>query len=367
LTAWLDAVDPAGTMVLLGSAFTDVGQLAGRHAVGWRRPAWAAWEDKTVSLGRLRALGVATPAATVLTATADGAGTLPRVCVEPPWVVARGGTDRGGGSSLRVARTEAELAAVVAGAHAGPWRVSEYVEGRPCSIVGLVVAHAVVVFDPIEIVTLYDASSGRFMFCGSSSRWRPRAEAAHAMRTVARRVGTRMAEADGFSGGFSVDGVLGHRGFVATEVNARHASGLRLRHVWPAFPAYLFQRTVVEPRFDAVAICPVDLERAVRQRIVRHPSHSVVVPRTPDAPQTGRVELRDGRARACLDLGPTPNGGGVRVLSIEVSAPSSPDHAIGPWAARLAARLGRPEWTHAGEAQALDRPAPAASADPRSW
>jgi len=93
------------------------------------------------------------------------------------------------------------------------------VPGVPCSVLGIVLRDGVAVFDPIEIVTLRDRARSSLVFCGSSTWWRPAPAAVAEIRRYARLTGSELARAVDYRGMFSVDGILGDRGFVATELN----------------------------------------------------------------------------------------------------------------------------------------------------
>ncbi|MEU3765287.1 hypothetical protein AB0E55_09540 [Amycolatopsis keratiniphila] len=73
-------------------------------------------------------------------------------------------------------------------------------------------------------------------------------------------------------GFFSVDGVLGTEGFVATEVNARLSSGLDLHAFGPGFPLELFHRALVERDPVTSAAEVTRLVDAVRRRTRENPA-----------------------------------------------------------------------------------------------
>ncbi|MFI0742972.1 hypothetical protein ACH4PU_33605 [Streptomyces sp. NPDC021100] len=320
--AWLDALDPARAWVALGTPRTGVAEFCGRPVHGWRRPEWAAVEDKTTIDRLWEAAGVASPPYFVavvnqlLRAPSGGdrvAGPAETAGVAgPAGVVVAADSTRGhvgDALGLRWVPDPGRLPDVV-GEFAGRAervRVARFEDGVPCSVLGMALADGVAVFSPIEIVTLGDPATGRLLFCGSSTFWRPGAAAEDDIRGAARRAGAELVRTTGYRGLFSVDGLLTPDGFTATELNPRHASGLGLRAALPDFPLYLYHRAVQErlPGFDAVTC--TDLERLVRELVAAVPSASLAVGAT-------RVE----------------------------AAPVGPDHRAGPACARAAARLGEP-------------------------
>ncbi|MFE2409326.1 hypothetical protein ACFXDE_13395 [Kitasatospora sp. NPDC059408] len=347
LGSWLETVDPGRTWTALGDNFLETGDLFGRAVHGWRRPAWSEWEDKTRIETLWQAAGVPSPRHVVTgaddPALAGHARDLDRgsgVVVAIDSSLAHYGNATG----LRWVRDpQGDPQALAdalrwAGERARTVRVAEFVEGTPCSVLGMVLADGVAVFDPIEIVTLRDRHSARLTFCGSSTRWRPEPAAVEGMREHVRRAGRRLAADAGFRGMFSVDGLLGEHGFLATELNPRQASGLGLRAAWPQFPGYLFQRAAQEA-VPGVADLPwQDVETTFRDAVRRYPSHSVTIPLPIEADEAhcAKVVARGLTQTAFY----RPDGRGVRLTSL---VPLPADGLIGPGAAALAGLLGRPE------------------------
>ncbi|MEU5129452.1 hypothetical protein [Streptomyces mobaraensis] len=365
---WLDGLDPARAWVALGTPRTGVAEFCGRPVHGWRRPEWAAVEDKTTIDRMWEAAGVASPphfvaAVDELSRVASGVGRVAGMvgaggsagvagglgtdrmagATDAAGVASGPGADRvagtaGGAWADRVAEVAGAAGVVVAAdstrGHVGDalglrWvpdpgrlpgvlgdfagraervRVARFVDGVPCSVLGMALADGVAVFSPIEIVTLGDPATGRLLFCGSSTFWRPGAAAEDDIRGAARRAGTELVRATGYRGLFSVDGLLTPDGFTATELNPRHASGLGLRAALPDFPLYLHHRAVQERLPGLDTITHADLERLVRELVAATPSASLAV-------------------------------GAVRV---EAVPGGPPDHRAGPACARAAAGLGEP-------------------------
>jgi len=65
--AWLDELDPAREWLVLGTPRTGIAKFCGRTVHGWRRPEWAAVEDKTTIDRLWAATGVAAPPHLVVT------------------------------------------------------------------------------------------------------------------------------------------------------------------------------------------------------------------------------------------------------------------------------------------------------------
>jgi hypothetical protein len=197
---------------------------------------------------------------------------------------------------------------------------------------------SVLIFDPIEIVTLVDRAMGHLVFCGTSTAWRPDRSVLEELRAIGRCVGEAMADTCGFRGGFSVDGIMSASGFLATEVNARSASGSGLRRAWPEFPLYIFERLLVESPKEFHEVDVEGLEDVARRRIAAEPSISVLVPRDHNAPSKGMVKLMDGKAAGNINFAPSLGGTRSRMLSL---VSERKDGVVGGFAASLAHHLGK--------------------------
>ncbi len=357
LADWLSAVDPGRSLLALGGTFTHVDSLCGRQVHGWRRPEWAAWEDKTRIESLWREAGVPSPPHAVLPV---GDPALPDIMIRLDrglGVVLALDSTRGflgDSTGLRWVRNPREPAGALAWCQGKTdrLRVAAFVPGVPCSVLGMVLADGVAVFDPIEIVTLRDPARDALVFCGSSTWWRPGAQAADLIRRHARSAGARLA-AFGFRGMFSVDGILNGNDFRATELNPRHASGLGLRAGWPRFPGYLFQRAMQEGMPGVFDLPCHAVEEEFRTTVRGHPSYSVRVPlaaSSPAASSPAASARLAGGSRHILDLAtatfPYPvvqtvayhrGARSARVLSID---PPLPEGLAAPAAAALATALG---------------------------
>jgi hypothetical protein len=280
---WLAGVDPTSALTFIGDSWIDVPSLLGRSVHGWRRPAWAALEDKTQIDAFWREIGVSPPSFEITACR--------RELVEP--IASR--LDRGfgvviamdstqgftsGAAGLAWVRTPAQLSGVLErfAGRSERLRIAEFMPGLPCSVLAMVMADGVAVFEPLEIITLADPSTGQLRFCGCSNRWRPGAETRELLRSAARRIGESLATKLAYRGMFSVDGILSDGAFYATELNARHASGLGLRAALPDFPLYLFNRAVQESIPGVSGLASSQIERLFCELIRSVPSHSIAVP-----------------------------------------------------------------------------------------
>jgi hypothetical protein len=283
LTKWLDDFDPGHDLVVLGTTFSDYPEFCGRRVHGWRLREWTLWEDKTRIEAMWRAIGIHSPDHVVLDvddpALADqalaydhGLGVV--VAIDNSVELSTGG------QGLRWAVDASALASAIDELRPQTTRVriASFVGGVPCSIMGLVLASGVAVFDPVEDITLRSLDTGKFLFCGSSTWWRPSAAGLAEIRQTARRIGRHLADNLSYRGFFSVDGVLGEDRFQVTELNPRHASGLGLHSAWPEFPVYLFHRAVQMGIAGMEALDWQSVETTFRTAIRSAPSVSITLP-----------------------------------------------------------------------------------------
>lgn len=284
---WIDAIDPSRELLFLGNQFVGIETIAGRPVFGWRRPTWAALEDKTLVGGNAGVADLDAPDQIVVRRVDERLTDLARCCAHLDrghGVLISGdagGLDRGGASNIAYHPSPVQWDAVEAAIPR--WtvrvRVSTFVPGIPCSINGVVLGpERAMIFDPIEIVTLLDVERSRLLFCGSSTRLRPSAALCAEARAAARRVAHDITERLDFRGGFSIDGLFADDRFLFTEINARPASGVGLRRAWPSLPYFLFARALMAAPAEFEAV-PVDaLESAIRDAVRRRPSHAIAIP-----------------------------------------------------------------------------------------
>jgi hypothetical protein len=329
VSEWLDEIDPERALLVLGTTFTDYSELCHRPVHGRRLPEWVRWEDKTRIEDMWRELGIRSPAHVVLSVDDPAIADRAAACDRGLGVVVA--TDNSvrinmGSRDLRWVRHTCMLDATIEKLkpRTRRIRIAAFTRGVPCSVPGLVLPSGVAVFDPIEDITLRSAQTGEFLFCGSSTWWRPDSAASAEARQVARRIGMHLADTISYRGFYSVDGLLSDEGFYVTELNPRYASGLGLRHAWPSFPVNLFHRAV---QMDVAGMAAIDwrtVEASFRAAIRAAPSMSVNLPlptspardeglsrlvvRTADPPGHDAVE----RVVTCSFEGPN-----VRLISVE--------------------------------------------------
>jgi hypothetical protein len=339
LARWLDKVDPEHRLVLLGGVYTEVPNLRGRRVYGWRRPEWAQWEDKTHIDELFARADVPTPPYAIV--SVDDPGIADRAAHLDAGLGIIVAIDcssgyTGDAKGLRWVRDKQQLAEHISEARARSrrLRVAPFVEGVPCSILGLVARDGVAAFDPLEVVTLHDPDRQHLLFCGTSNRWRPPRESAETMREATRRAGAELARCADYRGFFSLDGILTDRGFVATELNPRHASGLGLRTAWPWFPDYLFHRAVQEREPDLWTLPTACIERTFRSVIAAAPSHQIAFPHdSPIEDGERTVSLWVGHTRYRIDY--VTIGGSVSLRDVEPTP-----MPLGPVVAAFARHLG---------------------------
>lgn len=324
---WIESIDPDQALLFIGNQFVDIPQILGRSVLGWRPAAWADWEDKTLVGRKTSMVPGATPDNVVLEKTGGRFEGLAE------W---RPKLDRGHGLVLSTHGGAGDRGAsahnIFVGSDAPPdienvvpkeierLRIATFEPGIPCSINGIVLGpETVMVFDPIEVVTLRDVERGHLTFRGTSNFWRPGADAVVHMRARARRIVLAAASQDDFRGGFSVDGIWTGGEFLFTEFNARPASGIGLRAAWPDFPLFLLGRAVMA-RGDLFEGLPAArLENAIRSAVVANPSLSLTVPCGHQLQcELVAVEVAGRRRTIALRPGGSPDVRAVRaVLDME--------------------------------------------------
>lgn len=341
LLDWLDALDPERAWTVVGTTYTRAASVGGRPVRGRWRDEWAVWEDKTRVEDLWRATGVASPPHEVCAADDPALPAIAARLDHGDGVVVAADNSKGPlGSSqgLRWVHGRAELDAALPELReiTTRVRVAAYLPGTPCSILAMVLPDGVAVFDPFEIITLREPDTGRLVYCGTSTWWRP--SDPEPIRDCAARVGAELARTAGYAGMFSVDGLLGPDGFLATELNPRHVSGLGLRAGRPRFPIRLLNRALQDGR-PQVRVDRAELEDAVRRTVRDVPSCSVwvPVPGLADGPEAGlgRIRYRPQCGGAWLTgVDPMPAGGALGSVAAELC------NALGDGPIRLHADSG---------------------------
>jgi hypothetical protein len=339
----LDRFDPDhDALVLLASVGTSTA-LGVRPAYGARPAWWVALEDKTVGDELFDRAGVPRPESRVVAATfpelrvaADaldrGAGTV--------WAGdAREGFN-GGGQYVRWVRDgdDGREAAAFFGEHCDRVRVAPFVDGISCSVHGFVTDDGVAVYRPVELVNLRRPSGDRLQYAGCATFWDPQPDDREQMRIAARRLGNRLRAAVDYRGCFTLDGIMGADGFVATECNPRPGAGIGyVAAGLPGVPFDIVQYLAVAreaewlraDELEAVIVEAGDRVRwgggwtPINTRIDATSSESLAR----DA--SGFHAAADGeRVDATLTIGPGAAGGFMRIEFDASATPSGP--SVGP-------------------------------------
>ncbi len=270
VTQAIAAFDPDKGALVLISAFLASGSVGGRRGYGTRRPDWIRLEDKTTCDRLFDEAAIAHPAATVAAARRDALLAAAAMHDAGAGTVWSGDARQGfnGGTEfvrwIRADATEDDVDEAVAWfAHrCDRVRVAAFVEGLPASIHGVVCDDGVAALRPVELVNLRPATGGRFRYAGCATFFDPAPVDREAMRGAASRIGAALAAGYGYRGAFTVDGILGVDGWVATEVNPRFGGGLGyVSAVLPAFPFDLLHHVLAAG--DGAAVRAEDLEALV--------------------------------------------------------------------------------------------------------
>jgi hypothetical protein len=343
VVAAIDNFDHAGDALVFLPSVDAATHLGARAVYGPRRPAWLALEDKTVCDELFDAARVRRPPTCVVEANHaalraaagaldHGAGTI--------WAGdAREGFN-GGGAFVRWVRDgdDGSAAASFFGAHCDRVRVAPFVDGVSCSVHGFVTDDGVAVFRPVELVNLRRPTGDQLLYAGCATFWDPTVKDREAMRSAARRLGTHLRERVDYRGAFTLDGIMGADGFVATECNPRPGAGLGyLREARPDLPFDTLQYLAAAG--DAPWLHADELEAAVVEaadeirwgggwtlmsRPVDETTHEPLVHDGAGFRAAGDGEEPD----ATLTIGPGAVGGFLRVTFVANRTPVGP--SIGP-------------------------------------
>jgi hypothetical protein len=343
ILAALERFDPGhDALVLLASVGTSCA-IGTRAAYGARPASWSALEDKTVVDELFDRAGVPRPPSRVVRASLralqstageldQGAGTV--------WSGDAKEGFNGGGHAVRWIRDgdDGRDATAFFAEHCDRVRVSPFVDGLSCSVHGFVTDDGVAVLRPVELVNLRRPAGDRLQYAGCATFWDPHPADREVMRAAARRLGELLRELVAYRGAFTLDGIIGADGFVATECNPRPGAGLGyVGAAAPDFPLDILQYLAVAG--DAAWLRATELEEFLLEAgdRVRWGGGWTPVGRRFE---TTRVEklARDGEtfrvaadaedADATLTLGPGAMGGFLR---IELSSSRTPIGAsLGP-------------------------------------
>jgi hypothetical protein len=356
VVAALERFDPDRDAVVLLASVGSSSMLGDRPGFGARPASWVALEDKTVCDAMFDTAGVARPPSRVVAssfatlraaadALDDGAGTV--------WSGdAREGFN-GAGQYVRWVHggDDGSEAAAFFGAHCDRVRVAPFVDGISCSVHGFVTDDGVAVFRPVELVNLRRATGDRLQYAGCATFWDPAASDREEMRASARRLGVHLRERVGYRGWFTLDGIIGADGFVATECNPRPGAGSGyLASALPDFPSDAVQYLAVAGQapwlraddFEAVVLEAADRVRwgggwtPITPRIEATTMENLVIDDT-----DFRVATDGETADATLTLGPGAVGGFMRFDFSASRTPVGP--SIGP---RIAAAFAYADAAH---------------------
>jgi hypothetical protein len=246
----------------------------------------------------------------------------------------------GGGHAVRWIRDGDDGREAVAffAEHCNRVRVAPFVEGISCSVHGFVTDDGVAVLRPVELVNLRRPSGDKLKYAGCATFWDPPDSDRAEMRAAALRLGDRLGEEVAYRGSYTLDGILGADGFVATECNPRPGAGLGyLGTAAPDFPFDLVQYLAVAG--DAAWLHAQELEAFLLEagdRVRWGGGWTPIMARF-DATSTERL-ARDGasfrvagddeRRDATLTVGPGAMGGFIRIDFSSSRTPVGP--SIGP-------------------------------------
>ena len=217
-------------------------------------------------------------------------------------------------------------------------RVAPFVEGLSCSVHGFVADDGVAVLRPVELVNLRRPTGDRLQYAGCATFWDPPDADRAEMRAAGRRLGEHLRATVAYRGFFTLDGILGADGFVATECNPRPGAGLGyITTALPEFPLDLVQYLAVAG--DAEWLRAADLEAFVLETGDRVRSGGGWTPITTrfDTTRTERlvregesfrIATDDERRDATLSLGPGATGGFIRIDFSSSRTPVGP--SLGP-------------------------------------
>lgn len=338
----LDRFDPDGSAPTYVGAVQVATSGAGRPAYGARRPEWVALEDKVVIDRFFDEVGVPHPPSVVVRAQRDNLLAASSELAGEHGSVWSGDSSDGfnGGTVLvRWVRDgdDAEDAARFLGRRCRRVRIAPFIEGIPCSIHGMVFDDGVVVFRPVELVTLRRSDRNEIRYAGCATFWDPAESDRVAMRGMARRLGNGLRTHVAYRGAFTLDGIMSEGGFVATELNPRFGAGLNiLAASLPELPLLLLHHAVVagEPwelrpdEFEELVVEAADRQRGGGGWItITQPCHETEEHLLVNAGAGYRPLRAREEATARLSIGPSTVGGFVRFEPNPKQTPVGPSLA----------------------------------------
>ena len=248
----LEAFDPAGTALVIGTFLNESTHFLGRPFLAHRRPEWIALDDKTTVDGLWDAVGVTRAPAAVVSLAEPGAARRAAAEVATGrgtvWAADSVSGWHGGAEGLRWVRRPGDVDEAIAAfaGYARRVRIMPFLDGVPCSIHGIVYPDHVIAVRPVEQITLRRVDHPTFFYAGCATFFDPPGAVTEAMRDLARRVGAHLRSTVGFRGAFCVDGVIGADGFRPTELNPRSGAGLGvIQRGLPELPLSLLLEALV--------------------------------------------------------------------------------------------------------------------------
>jgi hypothetical protein len=325
----VEAFDPPGEALVIGTFLSTASQLVGRPMVSSRRREWLALEDKVVVDAFWDRAGVERQPSRVV-ALDDAGRTASDVDRGDGTVWAADAREgfHGGATQTYWVRDDASRDRAVAGLSSvcDSVRVMPFLEGVPCSIHGIVLPDGVAVLRPVEMVTL--RRGHEFVYAGCATYWDPDSIAREQMRTIARRAGDRLREEVDFRGTFTVDGVVTSDRFSPTELNPRFGAGIMTIARGTGIPMVLVNdlivgghdigRTAAELEVEVVTHADarrgggtwkggLDIETELESEPVQYVD-GVWSWAEPGGPIDGRVTTGSGSIRCLYDRASTPTG-----------------------------------------------------------
>jgi hypothetical protein len=230
-------------------------------------------------------------------------------------------------------------------------RVAPFVDGISCSMHGFVADDGTAVFRPVELVNLRRPVGDRLQYAGCATFWDPAAADRDEMRAAARRVGEHLRERVAYRGWFTLDGIIGADGFVATECNPRPGAGIGyLGAALPDFPTDAVQHLAVAGRAPWLRSAEMEETLVEAADRVRWGGGWTPITKRIEATSTERLFVDDDGFRlaadgektaATLSLGPGAVGGFMRFDFRSSRTPVGP--SIGP---RIAAAFAYADAVH---------------------
>lgn len=228
---FVDEWDSASSAVVLAPGRNERTHYFGRPVWGVRKKAWVDLEDKTRADSLFDRASIRRPDSQITSTTIDELQAASSSLDRGFGVVWAGDASEGPNSGASFVRfiqddDDSELGACVDffAAHCRLVRVAPYLPGLPCAIHGMVVNGAVIVFEPVEVLSVRRGS--RFIYGGEATYWRPDESVRDVMRDCARRVGSLLSDQFAFAGAFGVDGIASEFDFMPTEINPRFGGGM---------------------------------------------------------------------------------------------------------------------------------------------